>query len=119
VKTLKSPKQSNDKLYEQLYHKVMTGQTPKNRIDRPNSNNFEIYKQGWNAMQDKNDKEYQKKLRQANVQSQQRFIEAQKQREHNLQQMALKYKQEAASKEMEECTFSPRVKTSNSALRYD
>lgn len=48
----------NSKLYEQLYHKVMTGQTSKNRIEKPQSNNFEVYKTGWNSMQDKNDKEY-------------------------------------------------------------
>jgi hypothetical protein len=37
----------------------MTSQnSKKNRIERPNSNNFETYKNGWNAMQDKNDKEY-------------------------------------------------------------
>lgn len=57
----------NDKLYEKLYHKVMTGQNAKNRMERPPSNTFEVYKNGWNAMQDKNDKEYQRKLRQANI----------------------------------------------------
>lgn len=41
----------------------MTGQNPKNRIESNSENDFEVYKTGWNAMQDKNDKEYQKKLR--------------------------------------------------------
>lgn len=49
-KSAESAKDGNDKLYEQLYHKVMTSQNPKNRIERPNSNNFEIYKNGWNEM---------------------------------------------------------------------
>jgi hypothetical protein len=36
-----------------------------------------------------------------------------------MQQKAAKLKQDQAEKEMEQCTFSPRIKTSNSAMAYD
>ena len=53
-------------MYTDLYHKVMESKNPKNRIDPGIKNTFETYKDGWNKIQDKVDKDYQKRLYQVN-----------------------------------------------------
>lgn len=57
-------------MYNELYHKVMKNKNPTGPHTRPLLSNkvssFEVYKDGWNQIQDKMDKNYQKRLRQVN-----------------------------------------------------
>jgi hypothetical protein len=45
-------------MYNELYHKVMTTGTKTTRILNNKVSTFEVYKEGWNQLQDKNDKNY-------------------------------------------------------------
>lgn len=68
-------------MYSDLYHEVMKSKSPVNQgHHRPQFNNktnsFNAYKDSWNQMQDKIDKDYQKRLRQMNHQAQKRMQEA-------------------------------------------
>jgi hypothetical protein len=51
-------KTKNDKMYENLYHKVMSSTSQKHRLQSPTENDFNVYKAGWNEMQDKRDNSY-------------------------------------------------------------
>lgn len=46
-------------MYNELYHKVMTSKSPA-RILNNKVSSFEIYKDGWNSLQDRMDKNYQR-----------------------------------------------------------
>jgi uncharacterized glyoxalase superfamily metalloenzyme YdcJ len=50
------------KMYSNLYQKVMKAKNPRensNRMDQAaGSNTFDVFKAGWNQMQDKYDKSY-------------------------------------------------------------
>jgi len=101
-------------MYADLYHKVMREKNPSAAAHRTikqvqKTNTFDIYKDGWNTMQDKSDREYQKQLRQVNQQTARRLEDAQRRQELKLQQNAIKHKKDDNLKEMQECTFSPRV----------
>lgn len=76
-------KTQRDKMYQDLYHQVMKSKDMKestHRVGQP-MNAFQVYKEGWNKIQDKIDKDYQKKLRQANTGAQQRMQDAKKKKE--------------------------------------
>lgn len=53
------------KMYADLYHKVMREKDPSAAAHRvikqvQKTNTFDVYKDGWNTLQDKSDREYQK-----------------------------------------------------------
>jgi hypothetical protein len=57
-------------MYQDLYHKVMKSKDPRgnhHRISSQKVNTFDTYKESWNTLQDRNDKSYQKSLRQVNL----------------------------------------------------
>lgn len=47
-------------MYEDLYHRVMKNNDPfaKTRLPTDNTSTFDLYKDGWNQIQDKVDSEY-------------------------------------------------------------
>jgi len=50
-----------DKMYEDLYHKVMKSKNPKDnthRVGGQSVNTFQVFKEGWSSMQDKINKDY-------------------------------------------------------------
>ena len=48
-----------NKMYNELYHKVMQSKSP-TRILNNKVSSFEVYKDGWNTLQDRADKSYQR-----------------------------------------------------------
>lgn len=79
-------------MYNELYHKVMASKSP-NRILNNKVSGFDVYKEGWNNIQDRMDKNYQRQLRKVNHEAAKRMKDAQDRQELKLQQNALKYKQ--------------------------
>ena len=103
-------------MYRDLYDKVMY-QKDKHRIQSPTEPNaFETYKDGWNRLQDKRDFHYQRQLRSINMKAQKRMSEANSLRELKKNQRAMLIKKDLSEKEMQECTFSPRVNFSVQSL---
>lgn len=82
-------------MYKDIYHKVMQTKSPlggQHRILNNKISSFEVYKDGWNQIQDKMDKNYQKRLRQVNKEAAKRMQDALERQEQRLQANALKYK---------------------------
>lgn len=50
-------------VYQKLFNNVMNSKSPYRVDGYKQINPFEVYKENWNRIQDKMDKEYQKKLR--------------------------------------------------------
>lgn len=104
---------SKDQMYENLFHKVMDSKTNKqtHRIKKEDEHLVNTYRNGINEIQDKLDREYQRQLAQVNKMSVQRMMDHQANREIKKNANAIKVKNDQIQKEMEECTFSPRIYT--------
>ena len=102
--------------YEDLFHKVTKAMDPGSQPHRLGLDNNQLantYREGLSEIYDKSDPEYQRQLALVNKQSLNRMMEQQARHEWKKQQNAIKRKNEEMQKEMEECTFSPRIYTRN------
>lgn len=106
-----------DRMYEELYHKVMKVKDPKDRLSNNQYNTFDAYKDTWNRIQDRNDRDYQRKLYEINKSTYHRMDDELKKQDLKKQQMAIHLKNEMSRKEMEECTFSPRIDVSHTSKK--
>tara|TARA_B110000285_G_scaffold233075_1_gene305803 strand:- start:1663 stop:2025 length:363 start_codon:yes stop_codon:yes gene_type:complete len=92
----------------------MNSTAQKNRITSPEDNGFNVYKAGWNQLQDRRDSQYQQSLKSKNTEQHSRMMESDRLRQLRLEAKTLKYKEMQNKKEMAECTFSPRIKETRS-----